>query len=101
MLVDSSEVSDPETGDSSLDLHRLRDQSDGHLEEVHALRDRVGADLVHLIVGEMDDVCGRAYRPGVFGITQRDGGVLTCSHELGHNMGLRHDRYHVHHNQVP
>ena len=99
MLVDSSEVSYRETGDSSLDLGRLRDPSDGHLDEVHALRDRVGADLVHLIVDEMDDFCGRAYRPGVFGISKRDCGALTFAHELGHNMGLRHDRYQVHHNQ--
>ena len=98
-LVDSSEVSYPETGDSSLDLRRLRDRSDGHLDEVHALRDRVGADLVHLIVGEMDDFCGRAYRPGAFGISQRDCGALTFAHELGHNMGLRHDRYQVHENE--
>ncbi len=99
MLVDSSEVSYAETGDSSLDLGRLRDRSDGHLDGVHALRDRVGADLVHLIVGEMDDFCGRAYRPGAFGITRRDCGALTFAHELGHNMGLRHDRYQVHENE--
>ncbi len=98
-LVDTSEVSYVETGDSSLDLDRLRDPSDGRLDEVHALRDRVGADLVHLIVGDAGEICGRAFRPGAFGLSRRDCGALTFAHELGHNMGLRHDRYQVHHNQ--
>ena len=92
-LVERSEVSYADTGDSELDLGRLRDPSDGHLDDVHSLRDRVGADLVHLIVGEADDICGRAYIPGVFGLTVHGCGGRTLAHELGHNMGLRHDRY--------
>ena len=99
MLVDSSEMSYAETGDSSLDLGRLQDPSDGHLDEVHALRDRVGADLVHLIVGEIDGICGRAYRPGVFGLSLQGCGGFTFAHELGHNMGLRHDRHQVQKNE--
>ena len=47
-LVDISEVTYVESGDSSLDLARLLEPSDGSLDEVHALRDEVGADLVHL-----------------------------------------------------
>ena len=97
-LVDRSEVQYTETGDSILDLGRLLDPSDGHLDDVHVLRDRVGADLVHLIVGEADDICGRAYRPGAFGLTLRGCGGRTFAHELGHNMGLLHDRYEEHHN---
>ena len=99
-LVDRSEAAYAETGDSVLDLGRLRDPSDGHLDEVHALRDRAGADLVHLIVGEAEaDVCGRAYRPGPFGLTGQGCGGRSFAHELGHNMGLRHDRYQVHENE--
>ena len=98
-LVDTSEVTYVESGDSSLDLARLLEPSDGHLDEVHALRDEVGADLVHLIVGEADGICGRAYRPGVFGLTVSGCGAFTFAHELGHNMGLRHDRHQVHYNQ--
>ena len=67
-LVDRSEVPYSETGDGSLYLDHLRDPSDGHLDDVHTLRDRVGADLVHMIVAEADDICGKAYRPGVFGL---------------------------------
>ena len=98
-LVDRSEVTYVETGDSDLDLDRLLEPSDGHLDEVHSLRDEVGADLVHLIVGEIDDICGKAYRPGVFGLSLQGCGGLTFTHELGHNMGLRHDRHHVQHHQ--
>ena len=54
------------------------------------MRDRVGADLVHLIVGE-SDVGGRARLPGAFGLSKWPGGAVP--HELGHNLGLRHDRY--------
>ena len=87
-LVERSEVSYAETGDSAVDLYRLWHPSDGHMDAVHALRDRVGADLVHLVVGE-SDVSGRAYLPGAFSLGKR----CCFAHELGHNMGLRHERY--------
>ena len=92
VLVERSEVSYTETGDSLVDLDRLAEPSDGHMDGVHALRDRVGADLVHLIVGE-SDVGGRAQRPGAFGVTIHSGGGGVFAHETGHNMVLRHDRY--------
>ena len=56
-----------ETRNGSLDLRRLRDPSDGYMDEVHVFRDR-GADLVHLIV-DRSDVCGIAYLVGAFGLT--------------------------------
>ena len=62
------------------------------MDEVHAMRNRVGADLVHLIVGE-SEVGGRAEQPGAFGLSKWPGGAVP--HELGHNLGLRHDRYEV------
>ena len=89
-LVERSEVSYTETGDGRLDLGRLANPSDGHMDGVHEMRDRVGADLVHLVVGD-SDVGGIAYLPGAFSLGWR----CCFTHELGHNMGLAHDRYEV------
>ena len=89
-LVGRSEVSYQETGESATDLGRLRDPDDGHMDEVHALRDQVGADLVHLIPGA-SDVGGRAQLRGAFGLSTWPGWAVP--HELGHNLGLAHDRY--------
>ena len=96
-----AEVDYVETGNSSLDLRRLRGRSDGYMDIAHTLREKSGADLVHLLV-EITDVCGIAYlmfnvSPGFassgFGLTRRSCGGLVVAHELGHNMGLRHDRH--------
>ena len=93
-LVARSEVQYTETGESLLDLGRLENPSDGYMDGVHALRDRVGADLVHLIVDEdKTDVGGLANIAGAFGLSIHNGGGLIFGHELGHNMGLLHDRY--------
>ncbi len=93
-LVDRYEVSYAETGNSRLDVSRLADPADGHMDGVHARRDRSGADVVFLVVGEAD-VCGIALTPGPFGVVHSrcDGAVL--AHEFGHSLGLRHDRYQV------
>ena len=96
-LVERSEVPYVETGDSLVDLNRLADPSDGHMDKVHDLRDRAGADLVHLIVGK-SDFGGRADLPGAFGLSLHDQ-IGAFAHETGHNMGLRHDRYVAHFNE--
>ena len=93
VLVDREEVEyAEEDGSGSLALGRLRAPSDGYLDEVHAIRDRAGADLVHLIA-DVTDVGGIAELPGAFGISCAGCGSATFAHELGHNMGLSHDRY--------
>ena len=92
-LVAREEVSYVETGEAAVDIERLRDPSDGHLDGVHHLRDRTAADLVHLIVGE-SDTGGRGDRPGAFSVCIVTYPTSGCfAHELGHNMALRHDRY--------
>ena len=96
-LTGRAEVEYVETGYSALDLRRLADPDDGHMDEAHLLRDRVGADLVHLIVG-LADVGGIANYAGAFGLTAYERGGFAFAHELGHNMGLLHDRYEELHN---
>ena len=101
-LVLREEVDYTKDGGSSIALNRLRNGSDGHMDHVHERRDMYGADLVHIVVGR-SDVCGRAnFNRGEspaedeasgFGLTVSWCGGLTFAHELGHNMGLLHDRY--------
>ena len=66
---------------------------------MHGLRDRVGADLVHLIVAEAAGICATALRPGAFSLTPHGCPSQAFAHELEHNMGLKHDRYQVHHRE--
>ena len=96
-LVLREEVEYIETGDSVIELSRLRDDSDGYMDHVHELRDLYAADLVHLVVGT-NRYCGSAASVGGdesygFAFTVNVCGGLTFAHELGHNMGLNHDRY--------
>lgn len=98
-LVGRAEVQYAGTGSSRVDLERLADPSDGHLDEAHTLRDQVGADLVHLIVDEDEtDRTGRAYLVNAFGLTIHSWSMI-FAHELGHNLGLKHDRYQMHYNE--
>ena len=92
-LVERSEVRYTETGDGGNDLERLVDPEDGYMDDVHTLRDRAGADLVHLIVGKAPGLCGIAIHPGAFALTVLDCGGIVMAHEIGHNMGLHHDRF--------
>ncbi len=102
-LSGTVEVAYAESGNVGDDLNRLRLTADGDMDEVHALRNTYGADLVHLIVNG-GDACGIAYvmddisssfASFAFGATARNcvSPNLSFAHELGHNMGLQHDRY--------
>ena len=82
--------------DSVLDaLNHLIDEGDGHLDDVHRIRDRYAADLVLLWAPSSS---GRA--PIIYDPSDTDAKKLGFSvspsaafaHELGHNMGLRHER---------
>ena len=83
------------------DIERLQDPSDGHMDEIHTIRDQVAADLVLLIISGSGG--GRAY--GILTPANASaanafawmhlgrGGSVTFAHELGHLMGLAHDRW--------
>ena len=79
------------------DIVRLKGPSDGHMDEVHAIRDRVWADIVMLIrargggqaVAMLTESTSHARN--AFGLSGAHTGVF--AHELGHIMGLKHDRY--------
>gem|GEM_PF-1917384 len=104
-LAHAEELDYVET-DSSDDLPLLRGKNDGLMDEVHAMRDAVGADLVHLIerwgaYGPLG-YCGLAYimldvspswEQYAFGATVLGCGSGVFAHEIGHNMGLHHDRW--------
>ena len=86
-LVGAEKV-DYEEEEDSIDLQRLYHPDDGHMDEVHALRDSLGADLVSLAIS---DGQGRAEVPGAFS-TFAVWSSSTFAHEIGHNFGLFHDR---------
>ena len=102
-LVHQGEVAYVEEGGWNDDLFRLWNSVDGYMDEVHELRDAYAADLVHLIYEVGGGYCGLTATAGPaevietwltpFAITGRDCGPITFAHELGHNMGLKHDRY--------
>ena len=84
-------------------LEKLAAKSDGQMDEVHALRDSYAADLVALHLGSDQFIVpsgvARAIllTPGLpdasiaaFSVSSSGLGIL--AHELGHNMGLHHDR---------
>lgn len=81
---------------ASTALSDLRGTSDGNMDEVHALRNDVGADIVALIYD--GDGCGIGYLGSsantAFNVTDVPCmvGNRTMAHEIGHNQGAHHDR---------
>ena len=101
-LVAVAEVDYTEVN-SQTDLNRLTSQYDFYMPEVHTIRDRVGADIVMLIRQLTDRAAGLAelmttvstgFASSAFGVSTAS--TRTFAHELGHLMGLHHDRYVVH-----
>ena len=98
------------SGWQSMALTSLRQTGDGVMDEIHPLRDQVGADLVCLALNRPDSGCsGIGYilqHPtqvasdtrgnDLYGFTVVNYGLMTSnsvvSHELGHNFGCQHDR---------
>ena len=101
-LIHTEEVAYTESGNFSTDLNRITNPSDGFMDNVHPLRNAHGADLVSLIV-EGTSLCGIAwlmttqsneFEALAFSVVARicATGNYSFGHELGHNMGLQHDR---------
>lgn len=100
-LVHQERVTYTETGNENTDLDKLKTPGDGEMDNVQALRDAHGADLVSLITETMGG-CGLAYRQfpvtagfasSAFSVVKRTcaAGGLSFAHETAHNMGARHD----------
>ncbi|WP_419869862.1 zinc-dependent metalloprotease [Chryseobacterium sp. CT-SW4] len=103
-LVYSGEIAYTESGSLSTDLPRFRNNNDGYMDSVHTLRTTYGADLCALVVGSPTNTCGLGYlntsstnysSTAGFNVSLYNCAVSNYSlaHELGHNMGLRHDWY--------
>ncbi|MBL0141451.1 MAG: VCBS repeat-containing protein [Betaproteobacteria bacterium] len=103
-LVYKGEISYTETG-MFPDLSRLSGDGDGFMDQAHALRNAHGADIVSLWgVFPSADGCGLGYQMATessgfesvaFNVVAWDcaTGNYSFGHEMGHNMGLRHDSY--------
>ncbi|MBK1898002.1 M12 family metallo-peptidase [Chryseobacterium paridis] len=103
-LVYSGEISYTESGNLSTDLPRLRNNNDGYMDDVHTLRTTYGADLCALVTATPTNTCGLGYvNTSSTNYSINSGycvSLYNCAvsnyslaHELGHNMGLRHDWY--------
>ncbi|MDQ1097553.1 MULTISPECIES: M12 family metallo-peptidase [Chryseobacterium] len=103
-LVYSGETGYVESGDIATDLMRFKADDDGYMDDIHDLRTTFGADLCALVTAGPVTTCGLAYiniDPTGYSNTQGFSTTIyncvltnyTLAHELGHNMGLRHDRY--------
>ncbi len=101
-LVYSGVITYTESGNLSTDLSRLRTNADGYMDDVHTLRTTYGADLVSLVTSTPTNTCGLGYvntSPTNYVATAGFSAVLyncavsnySLAHEMGHNMGLRHD----------
>jgi hypothetical protein len=89
---------DPQGFTGSGLLGAVRSPADGVMDEVNALRDATGADLVAIISESGIGICGVAYlapesQGSGFSVTAQSCAIgnLTFAHELGHNQGATHD----------
>jgi peptidyl-Asp metalloendopeptidase len=98
-LVGTMPVTYSESGRSFLQMvNHLEGTSDGFMDNVHAQRDALKADVVVLIIND-GAYCGRAYdihvaADGAFAVVYWDcaTGYYSFGHEIAHLVGCRHDR---------
>jgi hypothetical protein len=92
-----------EAGDMETDLDRLSGKVDGYFGNIRQIRDKYKADLVHMLIRGSGDACGIGWlldpkRPDSadwgFSLSDRECAMGNYSfiHEIGHNLGLNHDR---------
>jgi hypothetical protein len=97
-LVYVQEITYDEAGGYLDHLERLISPSDGVMDEVHALRDEFGADLVSLFVRDVSQggiarlmqELSPAFERDAFSVVQWFDSPEVLVHELGHNMGACH-----------
>ena len=101
-LVQTAQTSYSESHALGTDLGRLQNTSDGIMDEVHATRSAVKADIVSLIVTGASDAAGIGYlwTTGMgaafvnyafnVAVDAYADANLTLAHEVGHNMGCGH-----------
>ena len=101
-LVHLGPTNQPEAGNTSADLNRLKSPDDGFYDQAHALRSEHGADLVTLIIdAPSSSGVGRgnqlsSFSPPsdqiAFSVVLRRSLVdtYTLAHEIGHNLGANH-----------
>jgi len=101
-LVYRGQVNYVESGVAGTDLARLALSGDGYLDDVLSLRSTYRADIVSLWteqlnecgIGYLMDHVSTAFAPYALSIVKRScvAGYYSFAHEMGHNMGLQHDR---------
>ncbi len=103
-LAHAEEVSYDESGFNwNTTLSRLTKTSDGFIDNVHTLRNTYKADEVVLLVAD-SGYCGLAwlmttvsntFKTNAFAVVNWNcaTGYYSFGHEMGHNMGARHDWY--------
>lgn len=96
-LADAQVVQYTETGSQRRDTDRLAGKRDGHMDGIHAIRDRTKADLVVLITTDNGE-CGwsqqvyadaaSAFASNYFDCSVKN---LSFAHEIGHLLGACHN----------
>ena len=75
-----------------VDMGRLSsDDFREHRSQLEELRDSVGADIVAVIYDQVEAACG--FATGWIAYVHYSCGARTFAHEIGHTMGLDHDRF--------